>query len=514
MGDRATTPALTFVLAVGITALLVSGLLITSSGFVEDRRERAVREELAVVGERISAVVTAVDRASESGGAVSRRVAVPQRVVDAPYYVDVVNCSAGDACLELTTADPAFDVAVRVPLDNRSEVAVGRPSSLSVSIESAAGTDPPPAADADAEVAPNLGVSSEVRAGSGTSGSILGANQAPVVPGFDYDPSPPAMGETIGFTADVGNSGAGNLTYRWDFDGDGTFDVTGNETAAATATHTYAAPGRYEARLQVEDVAGATDNVTRLVRVSGLVFAGNRSVVDTDFGGEKAGVQFDVRNNFGDEEIAVTEVLVDPADPDLTYLYRSSGAEVVFLTDAGLEPAADGVVRVEDSGSIADFGSEVTLGEDGLATVRMGEFLDADGDQVGMFDEDVTVAFRYEIAGTRRNYVSKFDIDTDFVAGVGDPPSVDAAEANRGEEYVSLELSDPNGDLDTVTVEVLDADGDVVVSNAAGIGGDSAAGILDVDDEYPYHELEEGEEVRVTVTDLEGNTNTTRVSVT
>ncbi|WP_327046742.1 PQQ-dependent sugar dehydrogenase [Microbispora sp. NBC_01189] len=43
----------------------------------------------------------------------------------------------------------------------------------------------------------------------------------------------------------------GELTYEWDFDGDGTFDAQG-----VTATHTYDKPGQYIARLRVTDAQG------------------------------------------------------------------------------------------------------------------------------------------------------------------------------------------------------------------------------------------------------------------
>ena len=43
----------------------------------------------------------------------------------------------------------------------------------------------------------------------------------------------------------------GELTYEWDFDGDGTFDATG-----ATASHTYTELGLYYARLRVTDSGG------------------------------------------------------------------------------------------------------------------------------------------------------------------------------------------------------------------------------------------------------------------
>ncbi|MBM3714548.1 MAG: PKD domain-containing protein, partial [Actinobacteria bacterium] len=52
------------------------------------------------------------------------------------------------------------------------------------------------------------------------------------------------------------------VTYQWDFDGDGTFDATG-----ATASHTYTEIGNYTARLRVSDPAGRFGLTTRTISV-------------------------------------------------------------------------------------------------------------------------------------------------------------------------------------------------------------------------------------------------------
>jgi immune inhibitor A len=52
------------------------------------------------------------------------------------------------------------------------------------------------------------------------------------------------------------------LTYEWDFDGDGTYDATGRETA-----HTYTAPGAYDVKLRVTDTAGLRGTATLALTV-------------------------------------------------------------------------------------------------------------------------------------------------------------------------------------------------------------------------------------------------------
>jgi PKD repeat protein len=506
--DRATAPALTYVFAIGISAILVSGLLVSASGFVDDRRRETVREELEIVGERIGASIAAADAASDDGAAVERRMEVPATVVDTRYYVSVVDCAVSDTCLELTAPDSALSAPVTVPLANRSVVSVDRPRPGSITVVAAAGRDPAASADADVSVDPNIGVASDIDPAFSSSSAILGIDRSLVVSGFDYSPSPPSATEAITFTADVGGSGAGNLTYQWDFDDDGTFEKSGNATEAKTVTHTYADPGRYDVRLYVEDAAGENDSVTRLLRVSGLVFAGNKVVTDPDGNGESAGVRFDIENTFDTQAITITEVFIDPENPDIDRLER--GYEIVVDSS----PVTDDTLVIEESGSIADFEAPVTLSSNEQVSVEMGEFYGPSG-QFGMSGQNVTVAFRYEIEGTKRNYVSQFDIETGLGGGgggTGDPPVIDRADPYTvGDDLrVYLELEDPDGDLDSVTVDVLDDDGNVLRTRSADLSpyGDEANGYLPLGEYDP-----EVDAIRVTVVDDTGDEDTTTEAV-
>jgi PKD repeat protein len=55
------------------------------------------------------------------------------------------------------------------------------------------------------------------------------------------------------------------LQVRWDWENDGTYDTSWNTTK--TASHSYAAPGTYTVRLEVQDTGGLTDATTRQVTV-------------------------------------------------------------------------------------------------------------------------------------------------------------------------------------------------------------------------------------------------------
>lgn len=121
---RGVSVALTHSLTLGITALLVSGLIFAVGGAVDTQRERAVEGELTTIGERLATEITAIDRTANATGAnLTVETAHPERVVETPYRVSLNDSSAGcgaDACLVLQTTDP--DVAVVVPVANGIDV--------------------------------------------------------------------------------------------------------------------------------------------------------------------------------------------------------------------------------------------------------------------------------------------------------------------------------------------------------------------------------------------------------
>lgn len=115
LDDRAVSTTLGYSLALVITAILVSGLLVTGSGFVDTQTERVVRSELVVLGENVAGDVEAADRLSRTPGneAVAVRTDLPPNVANRPYYVSV-NATGSDE-LVLSTSNP--DVSVSVPLE-------------------------------------------------------------------------------------------------------------------------------------------------------------------------------------------------------------------------------------------------------------------------------------------------------------------------------------------------------------------------------------------------------------
>lgn len=94
-----------------------------------------------------------------------------------------------------------------------------------------------------------------------------GATNTPPTAAFDFTPEDPVVGEEVTFDPSASSDPDGSIsTYEWDFDGDGTFDVT-FESAEEFAEPLLEA-GEIPVTLRVTDDDGSTDKVTKTVSVS------------------------------------------------------------------------------------------------------------------------------------------------------------------------------------------------------------------------------------------------------
>lgn len=103
--QRGVSVVLTHVLTMGITAILITGLIIAASGVVDTQRERAVQGELTTIGERLATELTALDRvASSANSTMTVETSHPEMVVNSRYQVQLISdssaCQTG-SCLVL-----------------------------------------------------------------------------------------------------------------------------------------------------------------------------------------------------------------------------------------------------------------------------------------------------------------------------------------------------------------------------------------------------------------------------
>jgi hypothetical protein len=143
--DRSVSVALNYVLVLGITTVLITGLLIAGSTFVGDNREQVIDSELAVIGNHIAGNMEQVDRlvnASTTNAGNDPAVAYinqsfQQQVTGTSYNVEVVD---GDPSrVILTSANPSVTVEVNATV--RTDVRETAVSGGAISVYYDASTD-------------------------------------------------------------------------------------------------------------------------------------------------------------------------------------------------------------------------------------------------------------------------------------------------------------------------------------------------------------------------------------
>lgn len=122
--QRGVSSPLTSVLVLGITTVLITGLIIGASGFAEDQRRSTVTSELTIVGERTASELVRVDEMAlnDPHSTVTVRTDHPDRVAGEQYTVSLTNdidaCGSGGRapCLVLAAHETDVEVVVSVRL--------------------------------------------------------------------------------------------------------------------------------------------------------------------------------------------------------------------------------------------------------------------------------------------------------------------------------------------------------------------------------------------------------------
>lgn len=113
-GDRAVSTVLSFVLTLGISSLLIVGLLVSTGGFVDDQRQGTVRDELNVIGQQIAADIASADRLVQNGGTdVTISRPFPNEVTGVSYRIRIT-ASGSVATIKLSTSQPSVTVQASV----------------------------------------------------------------------------------------------------------------------------------------------------------------------------------------------------------------------------------------------------------------------------------------------------------------------------------------------------------------------------------------------------------------
>ena len=111
MRERGQSSTIGYVLSIAVATLLIVSLVAGVGTFVEGRQERAIRDQLTVIGERMATQLTAADTLAAREGTVYVEPGIPDRAVGMNYRVRL---DASGEQLVLSTTNPAVTVRVSV----------------------------------------------------------------------------------------------------------------------------------------------------------------------------------------------------------------------------------------------------------------------------------------------------------------------------------------------------------------------------------------------------------------
>lgn len=134
--DRAVSIAVTHVLTIAVTTLIIGGLMMGTGYLLENEKEKSAEDSLETIGERLSSQLSSVDRATADGGEATIWADHPQTVAGSGYTIELLDdgvagekeCSDQpllsdeiDQCLILTYHGGDVEVAVPVTVTDVEE---------------------------------------------------------------------------------------------------------------------------------------------------------------------------------------------------------------------------------------------------------------------------------------------------------------------------------------------------------------------------------------------------------
>lgn len=128
MSERAVSTAFNYTLILGISTILIVGLLTAGGNFVDAQRDSVVDSELEVIGERLASDIAMADRLVQAGNAdqtLNLTAELPSSVSGSSYSIDIVT-EDGNASVELTS--PSLDRTVTAKVANTTAL---EPTSVS-----------------------------------------------------------------------------------------------------------------------------------------------------------------------------------------------------------------------------------------------------------------------------------------------------------------------------------------------------------------------------------------------
>ncbi|MFB6163625.1 MAG: PKD domain-containing protein [Haloarculaceae archaeon] len=328
--DRAVSTTLSHVLATGITAVLIVGLMFSASSFLQTQQDVATRHEMQTIGNRIANELSRLDELGQRGGSATVHSTYPTHIAGKTYDVRIEHgpeChrkqSTADTCLILDSA--ATEVAQYVPLANQTRLSLHKESDGRFVLHSVATTASVTRESAFTGSAEDMrtGIGSDFATNVGLNNSL---NQRPIAH-FTLHPGSPDSSNFINFDASESRDPDGSIVnYEWRFNRSG---PTINTSSWNTTYNYRGNPGRYPIQLTVTDDGGKTASTTRNITISGLEYNNDLGTASNN------GVTFTMTNNWTSFDTTITSLLVDPPnDVDCDSSWFSGECKVTVTSDS------------------------------------------------------------------------------------------------------------------------------------------------------------------------------------
>jgi len=443
---RAVSVAVTHVLAIGITTILIVGLLTAAGGLADDERDQSAREQLRMIGSSMANQIEKADELGRSGANVNVREEFEGTVSGGPYTVSLhtgTECNGTtldtDTCLVLDSLNS--DISATVGVNNRSPVTFDYLGSGTIKISSGskgASENPP----LDPGLVEQIGVGASVYNLAPSAGKKVAVTLPPVAK-FDVESGSVEYMEIVLLNASESydRDGGPIVEYKWDLDDDGNYEQnTTSPTIGFLADDPY--KGRNRVNLKVIDDEAETNSTDGSFKVSAIVLddsKGSRPTArDYDGYGTTGGLNFWVEN-LHNNDVTIRSIRIDPWNNDIDnlkderipdygtdswgniwYTFHHGQAEI-FIEDESGSPTSwidyhsgyddwddddsgrwipdPGIVQhFEDSGASQweDNGGDFPLDSGGKANISLAEFQKGPN-EIDMSSENVTMGVRYTI---------------------------------------------------------------------------------------------------------------------
>jgi hypothetical protein len=439
--DRAVSVAVTHVLAIGITTILIVGLLTAAGGLAEDEQDQSTREQLRMIGSSMANQIEQADQLGRKGANVSVRKEFEGTIAGGAYTVSLHTggeCKDAtldtDTCLVLDSLNS--DISATVGVNNRSPVTFDYLGSgtIEISSEASKASNTPPLNPGLVE---QVGVGGSVYNLAPSTGKKVAVTLPPVAK-FDVESGSVEYMEVVLLNASESydRDGGSIVEYKWDLDDDGNFEQnTTAPTMGFLADDPY--KGRNTVNLKVVDDEAETNSTDNSFKVSAVVLddsKGSRPTArDYDGDGTTGGLNFWVEN-LHNNDVTIRSIRIDPWDDDIDRLKDERipdygfgwhefhhGQAEIFIEDESGSPTSwidyhsdhdawdddDSGRWIPDPGLIQHFedsgasqwdnnGGDFPLDSGGKANISLAEFQKG-ANEIDMSSENVTMGVRYTI---------------------------------------------------------------------------------------------------------------------